>query len=189
MPAIAPESCPFSLFRNARSPTIKADLFRNRNEQADDDRSIRILWDFRDLCCDGPNVADAFGKAKAGKPVKGKVKASATVEMTDAELAAKLKVNRTTIWRWKRAGTLEAKMQHLANTVNAPSSAQKLGRNLVGLGTNGGGSGGRPEDGDPLAPLIPHADKTPSPALGDMSDPETRRFWRERAARIAAGGD
>ena len=40
---------------------------------------------------------------------------------------------------------------------------------------------------DPLAPLMPPAGKMPSPALGDMSEPETRRFWRERAARIAAG--
>ena len=86
----------------------------------------------------------AGGKAKAGRPVKGKVKASATAEMTDGELAEKLNVNRTTIWRWKRAGTLEAKMQHLANTVNAPLSAQKLGRNPVELGTSGGGSGGGP---------------------------------------------
>ncbi|MXW27224.1 MAG: hypothetical protein F4Z77_13160 [Dehalococcoidia bacterium] len=128
----------------------------------------------------------AGGKAKAGKPVAGKVQASATAEMTDTDLAKTLGVHRTTLGRWKRAGTLEAKMHHLANTVNAPSSAQKLGRNLVELGTSGGGSGGRLEDADPLAPLMPPADKTPSPALGDMRDPETRRFWQDRAARIAA---
>lgn len=129
----------------------------------------------------------AGGKAKAGKPVKGKVKASATAEMTDAELAVKLGVAKRTFERWKARGVLAEKVADLANTVNAPGFAQKLGKESVDLGTSGGGSGGRPEDGDPLAPLIPPADKTPSPALGDMSDPETRRFWRERAARIAAG--
>lgn len=44
--------------------TIKADLFRNRNEQADDDRSIRMLWDFRDPCCDGPRIVQGCAAAK-----------------------------------------------------------------------------------------------------------------------------
>ena len=130
----------------------------------------------------------AGGKAKAGRPLKGKVYQSATVEMTDVELAVKLGVAKRTFERWKARGVLAEKVAGLANTVNAPSSAQKLGRNLAELWTSGGGSGGRPEDDDLLAPLIPPAGKTPSPALGEMSDPETRRFWRERAARIAAGG-
>lgn len=152
----------------------------------------------------------AGGKAKAGKPYQGKMQRSALPGMTDTELAVKLRVSRGTVVRWKAAGTLGERlneersvlfpqMSHLANTVNAPLSAQKLGRNSVELGASGGGSGGRAEelgasgggraeDDDLLAPLIPPTDKTPSPALGEMSDPETRRFWRERAARIAAGG-
>ena len=47
----------------------------------------------------------AGGKAKAGRPVKGKVYQSATPDMTDIELAAKMGVTNRTIRRWKAAGT------------------------------------------------------------------------------------
>ena len=174
----------------------------------------------------------AGGKAKAGRPVKGKVYQSATPDMTDIELAAKMGVTNRTIRRWKAAGTMaenlrsraereadvctRSEMSALANTVNAPGLPKNCAQKTGGMGMklpdsrcgaeNPIAASGMPETpdspalaahlpgltlastaDDPLAPLMPPAGKMPSPALGDMSEPETRRFWRERAARIAAG--
>lgn len=126
----------------------------------------------------------AGGKAKAGKPVKGKVQASATAGMTDTELAATLGVSRRTLVYWKANGKLAAKIAHLANTVNAPglpkNCAQKTGENVGGRAAtqkNVDKYAASQQDG--IAADLPF-DPT------DHRDPATQRFWQDRAARIAA---
>ncbi|MDE0705859.1 MAG: hypothetical protein OXH59_19275, partial [Rhodospirillaceae bacterium] len=131
----------------------------------------------------------AGGKAKAGKPYNGPKQQSATAEMTDADLAVLLGVSRRTLVNRKADGTVSDLFAHLANTVNAPGFAQKLGKNQAKNAAtpepvlNRTGAGERCKN--PAADLHP-LPALPSPALGDMRDPETRRFWQDRAARIAA---
>ena len=131
----------------------------------------------------------AGGKARAGKPCNGPQRRTATADMTDAELAVRLGVSRSTLKRRKADSTVSDLLSLKANTVNAPGFAQKLGKNQVENAAtpepvlNRTGAGERCKN--PAADLHP-LPALPSPALGDMRDPETRRFWQDRAARIAA---
>ena len=126
----------------------------------------------------------AGGKAKAGKPVNGAVKASVTPEMTDGKLAAKLGVHRATLARWKASGKLAEKMRHLANAVSVSdlpkNCAQKTGENV------GGRAAPQKNVDKSAAPQqTGNADGLPLD-LTDHRDPATQRFWQDRAARIAA---
>ena len=159
----------------------------------------------------------AGGKAKAGKPYNGPKQQSATADMTDIELAAKLDVTDRTIRRWKRTGITAQKLAEPTNAelAKAAGVTERTIRNWKRMGQTGRIAALAKEfpkmsdlantvnapgcaqkmSTDRALPVDKMAaegrrDAAPQKNLlapTDWTDAETNRFWQDRAARIEAG--